>query len=80
VLGSGRASPGRAAYGRPSTFAVTFFPARSRGPGLLSLQVTVDPSASLTGSAWEGMSGAVVFAADAHDGEQAAVGILRTPR
>src|SRR4029077_4482305 len=38
--------------------------------GLLSLQVTSNPSASLTGSAWEGMSGAVVFAADDHDGEQ----------
>ena len=33
---------------------------------------------SLTGSAWEGMSGAVVFAADAHDGEQAAVGVIST--
>ena len=46
--------------------------------GLLSLQVTSNPSASLTGSAWEGMSGAVVFAADAHDGEQAAVGVIST--
>jgi uncharacterized protein YidB (DUF937 family) len=46
--------------------------------GLLSLQVSVDPSASLIGSAWEGMSGAVVFAADAHDGEQAAVGVIST--
>jgi uncharacterized protein YidB (DUF937 family) len=46
--------------------------------GLLSLQVTTNPSASLTGSAWEGMSGAVVFAADAHDGEQAAVGVIST--
>ena len=40
--------------------------------------MTSTPSASLTGSAWEGMSGAVVFAADAHDGEQAAVGVIST--
>ena len=46
--------------------------------GLLSLQVTTNPSASLTGSAWEGMSGAVVFAADAHDDDQAAVGVIST--
>ena len=43
--------------------------------GLLSLQVTSSPGDSLTGSAWAGMSGAVVFAADAQ-GEQAAVGVI----
>ena len=48
--------------------------------GLLSLQVTSTPQplpASLAGSAWEGMSGAVVFATDPHDGEQA-VGVVTT--
>ena len=48
--------------------------------GLLSLQVTSTPQplpASLAGSEWEGMSGAVVFATDAHDGEQA-VGVIST--
>ena len=43
-------------------------------PLQVPLQVTSNPSTSLTGSAWEGMSGAVVFAADAHDGDQTAVG------
>ena len=46
--------------------------------GLLSLQVTSTPQplpASLAGSAWEGMSGAVVFATDPHDGELA-VGVV----
>ena len=48
--------------------------------GLLSLQVTSTPQplpASLAGSAWEGMSGAVVFATDPHDGEQA-IGVVST--
>jgi hypothetical protein len=48
--------------------------------GLLSLLVTSTPQtslASLAGSAWEGMSGAVVFATDPHDGEQA-VGVITT--
>ena len=47
--------------------------------GLLSLQVTSTPQplpASLAGSAWEGMSGAVV-SADPHDGEQA-IGVITT--
>jgi WD40 repeat protein len=46
--------------------------------GLLSLRVTSTPqqmSASLAGSAWEGMSGAVVFTSDPHDGELA-VGVV----
>ena len=34
-------------------------------------------SASLAGSAWEGMSGAVVFASDPHDSQQA-VGVITT--
>ena len=46
---------------------------------VLSLEVTSSPPAWLTGSAWEGMSGAVVFAANAHDGEQAAVGVISRP-
>jgi hypothetical protein len=48
--------------------------------GLLSLQVTSTPQtspASLAGSAWEGMSGAVVFVTDPHDGDQA-VGVVTT--
>jgi Trypsin-like peptidase domain/Nuclease-related domain len=48
--------------------------------GLLALQVTSTPQplpTSLAGSAWEGMSGAVVFASDPHDGEQA-VGVVST--
>ena len=48
--------------------------------GLLSLQVTSTPQtspASLAASAWEGMSGAVVFATDPHDGDQA-VGVVTT--
>ena len=48
--------------------------------GLLALQVTSTPRplpASLAGSAWEGMSGAVVFATDPDDGEQA-VGVITT--
>jgi len=53
-------------------------PGGKRRAGLLSLQVTSNPSASPPGSAWEGMSGAVVFAADAHDDEQAAVGVIST--
>ena len=50
--------------------------------GLLSLQVTSTPqllSASLAGSAWEGMSGAVVFATDPHKGELA-VGVVALHR
>jgi len=46
--------------------------------GLLPLQVTSTPRpspTSLAGSAWEGMSGAVVFATDLHHGELA-VGVV----
>ena len=53
-------------------------PGAKRRSGLLSLQVTIDPRAPSTGSAWEGMSGAVVFAADATDGEPVAVGVIST--
>src|SRR5208282_905372 len=47
--------------------------------GLLSLQVTTTPQppVSLAGSAWEGMSGAVVFTTDASGGEQA-LGVVST--
>ena len=48
--------------------------------GLLSLQVTSTPHTSpalLAGSAWEGMSGAVVFVTDPHGGDQA-VGVVTT--
>ena len=46
--------------------------------GLLSLQVTSSPQTdSQAGSAWEGMSGAVVFVPDPHDGELA-LGVVVT--
>ena len=48
--------------------------------GLLALQVTSTPQplpTSLAGSAWEGMSGAVVFTTDPHGGELA-VGVIST--
>jgi hypothetical protein len=48
--------------------------------GLLSLQVTSTPqplSASLGGSEWEGMSGAVVFATDSPDSDRA-IGVVST--
>lgn len=50
--------------------------------GLLSVQLTrsQSPPASLTGSAWEGMSGAVAFAGGPHGGEQLAVGVISTHR
>jgi hypothetical protein len=51
-----------------------------RRGGLLSLQVTSAPSATLTDSAWEGMSGGVVFAADADGGEQAPIGVISAYR
>ena len=52
-------------------------PGTRRRAGLLSLQVESDPPAPLTGSAWEGMSGAVVFAADPHGGDRV-VGVIST--
>ena len=55
-------------------------PGAKRRAGLLALQVTSTPQplpAALTGSAWEGMSGAVAFATDPDDGEQA-VGVVST--
>jgi len=47
--------------------------------GLLSLQVTTTPqtSVALAGSSWAGMSGAVAFAADPYDGQQA-IGVVTT--
>src|SRR5262249_19073492 len=48
--------------------------------GLLSLQVTIAPQplpASVIGSEWEGMSGAVVFTTDPREGELA-VGVVST--
>ena len=48
--------------------------------GLLPLQVTSTPQplpTPLTGSEWEGISGAVVFAADARDGDRA-IGVIST--
>ena len=48
--------------------------------GLLTLEVTSNPRplpASVAGSEWEGMSGAVVFANDARYGEQA-IGVVST--
>ena len=53
-------------------------PGAKRRAGLLSLQVTIAPQAPSIGSAWAGMSGAVVFAADASHGEPAAVGVIST--
>jgi hypothetical protein len=76
----GEAEPVLAEGSRRETWHVRgdILPGAKLRAGLLSLQVTINPSASLTGSAWEGMSGAVVFAADAHDDEQAAVGVIST--
>ena len=55
-------------------------PGTKRRAGLLSLQVTSAPKAmpaSLADSEWEGMSGAVVFAADS-PGSEYAVGVVST--
>jgi hypothetical protein len=77
----GEADPVLPGGSRRETWQVSghILPGGLRRAGLLSLQVTSTPRslpASLAGSAWEGMSGAVVFAADAHDEEQAAVGVI----
>ena len=79
----GEAGPVLPEGSRRETWQVSghILPGGLRRAGLLSLQVTSTPRslpASLAGSEWEGMSGAVVFAADAHDGEQAAVGVIST--
>ena len=76
----GEAGPVLPGSSRRETWQVSghILPGGKRRAGLLSLQVTSNPPAPLTGSAWEGMSGAVVFAADAHDGEQIAVGVVST--
>ena len=77
----GEAGPVLPGGSRRETWQVSghILPGGLRRAGLLSLQVTSTPRslpASLAGSEWEGMSGAVVFAADAHDGKQAAVGVI----
>jgi hypothetical protein len=79
----GEAGPVLPGGSRRETYRVSghILPGGKRRAGLLSLQVTSTPRplpASLAGSEWEGMSGAVVFAADAHDEEQAAVGVIST--
>ncbi len=56
------------------------FPGGKLRSGLLSLQVTSTPQplpAPLAGSEWEGMSGAVVFAADSRDGDRV-IGVVST--
>ena len=77
----GEAGPVLPGGSRRETWQVSghILPGGLRRAGLLSLQVTSTPRplpASLAGSEWEGMSGAVVFAAGAHDGEQEAVGVI----
>jgi Trypsin-like peptidase domain len=76
----GEAGPVLPGGSRRETWQVSgqIFPGGLRRAGLLSLQVSSTPRslpASLAGSEWEGMSGAVVFA-DAPDGEQAVVGVI----
>ena len=75
----GEAGPVLPGGSRRETWQVSgqIFPGGLRRAGLLSLQVSSTPRslpASLAGSEWEGMSGAVVFA-DAQDGEHAVVGV-----
>ena len=77
----GEAGPALPGGSRRETWQVSghILPGGKRRTGLLSLEVTSTPRsspASLAGSEWEGMSGAVVFAGDGHDGEQAAVGVI----
>src|SRR5580700_3101690 len=79
----GEAGPVLAEGSRRETWHVRgdILPGGKLRSGLLSLQVTSTPQplpASLAGSEWEGMSGAVVFAAGANDGDQAAVGVIST--
>ena len=76
----GEAGPVLPEGSRKETWQVTgdILPGTKRRAGLLSLQVTSTPwplPASLAGSAWEGMSGAVVFAPDVDVGELA-VGVI----
>jgi hypothetical protein len=78
----GEAGPVLPGGSRRETWQVTgeILPGGKRRSGLLSLQVTSGPRAlptSLAGSEWEGMSGAVVFATDSHDGEPA-LGVVST--
>ena len=70
----GEAGPVLSEGSRKDTWQVAgdILPGTKQRAGLLSLQVTSAPRplpASLAGSAWEGMSGAVVFATDSDAGE-----------
>ena len=78
----GEAGPVLAEGSRRETWHVRgdILPGGKLRSGLLSLQVTSTPQplpAPLAGSEWEGMSGAVVFAADARDGDRV-IGVVST--
>ena len=78
----GEAGPVLAEGSRRETWHVRgdILPGGKLRSGLLSLQVTSTPQPlpiPLAGSGWEGMSGAVVFAADARDGDRA-IGVVST--
>jgi tetratricopeptide (TPR) repeat protein len=78
----GEAGPVLAEGSRRETWHVRgdILPGGKLRSGLLSLQVTSTPQplpAPLAGSEWEGMSGAVVFAADPRDGDRA-IGVVST--
>jgi len=78
----GEAGPVLAEGSRRETWHVRgdILPGGKLRSGLLSLQVTSTPQplpTPLAGSEWEGMSGAVVFAADARDGDRA-IGVVST--
>jgi WD40 repeat protein len=76
----GEAGPVLPAGSRKETWQVRgeMLPGAKRRAGLLSLQVTsapAPPPASLAGSAWDGMSGSVVFATGP-DGGDRAIGVI----
>ncbi len=76
----GEAGPVLPGGSRKDTWEVSghILPGGKLRAGLFSFQVTSTPRslpASLAGSEWEGMSGAVVFATDSHDGALA-VGVV----
>ena len=78
----GEAGPVLAEGSRRETWHVRgdILPGGKLRSGLLSLQVTSTPQPlpePLAGSEWEGMSGAVVFAADARDGDRV-IGVVST--
>jgi WD40 repeat protein len=78
----GEAGPVLSGGSRRETWQVggEILPGGKLRAGLLALQVTSTPQpvpASLAGSAWEGMSGAVVFATDP-DGGELALGVITT--